>query len=235
MLKKDSVDWGKFTLQDFKDFLLDELESPCDCGRTATLRLADLRQRPGQSIQVFSAEYNDARDTLDPDIEMFWSQFFLSKVRDDLALEIMRSSASLQSIDEIAQEGARLERLQARERQAKNRQQSQTGANPNSTSATAPRGVSGANPSQGQPNRHVGTSGESQGSQPKSGDKRKREDGSSQLLKKQRSRGTAKELAAEEKVKRKRLKAEGRCYECEETGHQARDCPRKKGGASSTK
>ena len=63
---KPNLKLETYTLDDFKAFLLNQLESERDRGMTLVFELQELRQQPGESVKTFYIKYKDLLNGLDP-------------------------------------------------------------------------------------------------------------------------------------------------------------------------
>ena len=73
-----------YTLDDFKAFLLNQLESERDRGMTLVFELQELRQQPGESVKTFYIKYRDLLNGLDSSNRginsSYWWQLFIYKL-----------------------------------------------------------------------------------------------------------------------------------------------------------
>jgi len=215
--RKTDVDLSTFTWEDFQEFLRNQLEHAEDRGMNATLRFEALKQGESQKIQDFEEVFNDALGELKilsstRKDEEHWARTYFAKLRTSAQRAILSAGPVPKTIVEVTAAGHRMENLrhnQAEEREADRR-----------------------NP--GKHSRHTGSSSSHKKSDKTSshsssafqaGDKRKPSDNPSRHRKRQHTDNSA---------DRERQRKEGRCFNCNETGHMASQCPKKEATSKST-
>lgn len=217
--KKKTLDLKTYTLDQFKEFLLDQVEAPRDRGMTVTFELLALQQKPGQSWRSLCIEFKELRACLDTDPESFWWQFLLSKAFPWLKTSMIKDTAMPRSIEGLQELGARLEKINERNRAEKAAQKGSNPSKPTNLNESSKKNSSTAPAQQKNNNNNL------QGSSMTSNNKRKDvSNKSSSPSKKPRRLGRG-PLSQEEKDKRRE---EGRCLYCGDSDHLLANCPNTK-------
>lgn len=228
---KPNLKLETYTLDDFKAFLLNQLESERDRGMTLVFELQELRQQPGESVKTFYIKYRDLLNGLDPSNRgidsSYWWQLFIYKLLPWLQRAIIKDATMPRTLQDLYELACRLEKLneitnrnQKKEKKkddekgkTKDENPKKPHQNPNSNhkfeKPSDSNVNSNSNPkSSSQPGGSTQSKKRSGGGKPATGQKRK----------------FPFKITPEEKQKRI---SEGKCIACGASDHWAPDCPKR--------